>query len=268
MVFLPGLAATSRLWAATAKAMAHEHRVVLLDLPGFGSTPAPMDGMTVKNLAGEVATTLRDADLGEVIIVAHSLGSMIALEIAANNAQVRALVLVSGATSSLFRLYHEPLEVLRSSPRVVLHYLLLLCAAGMPFAASVLPPVLARFAWLRRVALRPFVGNPDVLSYEDISILVSGFGTWNAWRLARWGGQFDLERLSSQLTTLPIYAASGTCDGLSSADDRRYYESLVVHPDRLTVWDAVGHAPMIENREAVLLWLRQTVQKCSGVPQP
>jgi pimeloyl-ACP methyl ester carboxylesterase len=59
------------------------HRVVTLDLRGCGKSDRPKDGYEMASLADDVAALCRQLSLPRPVIVGHSLGGMIAIEMAA-----------------------------------------------------------------------------------------------------------------------------------------------------------------------------------------
>jgi pimeloyl-ACP methyl ester carboxylesterase len=91
VVFLHGLFGQGRNWTQLAKALAAEHRVLLLDLPDHGRsawTQAPPDGKGFDLI--EVADTIA-AELGTgdpVALVGHSLGGKVAMVLALRHPDV------------------------------------------------------------------------------------------------------------------------------------------------------------------------------------
>ena len=79
IVFIAGLQGSTRYWGRAFDVLATDHRVIYVDLLGFGRSPWPDSEYTLDDQLGAVRRTL--VDLGatrDVIIVAHSFGSIIA----------------------------------------------------------------------------------------------------------------------------------------------------------------------------------------------
>ena len=75
-----------------------QHRVLSVDLPGHGGSAAPADGYSIPVLATEIAALIRELALDRPVVVGHSLGGLIALELAATHPEaVRAIVMVDPA---------------------------------------------------------------------------------------------------------------------------------------------------------------------------
>ncbi len=59
------------------------HAVATLDLRGCGSSDRPEDGYDIPTLADDVAWLCRDVGIAKPVVVGHSLGGMIGIELAA-----------------------------------------------------------------------------------------------------------------------------------------------------------------------------------------
>jgi len=85
IVFLHGLAASGSYWGAAYDPLAGSHRLVFPDLLGFGRSPRPLSGYGPDDHATAVAKCLHE--IGTVdepaLLVGHSLGTLIALRVAA-----------------------------------------------------------------------------------------------------------------------------------------------------------------------------------------
>lgn len=87
LVLLHGRGNAASTWFPLLPALARTHRVLALDLPGFGGsspTPGPLRtaGEGLRFFAEPVETVLADLAPGPMTLVGHSLGGLVALELA------------------------------------------------------------------------------------------------------------------------------------------------------------------------------------------
>ena len=123
LVLVHGLAGSWRWWRPALPALAAEHTVHLLDLPGFGELPR-LRAFQLDRALDWLASWARAAALGPADLVGHSLGAVLCARLAARHPEtVRRLVLVAPAglpartaTGSALPL---ALELLRSRPRLL-----------------------------------------------------------------------------------------------------------------------------------------------------
>lgn len=98
---LHGWADTGQTFSSLAKELIKDNedtKVVLLDLPGFGSTQTPPKPWELKDYAEFVAEFTRKADLKTVVIVGHSNGGAIAITgLASGVLEADKLVLIASA---------------------------------------------------------------------------------------------------------------------------------------------------------------------------
>jgi len=93
LVFLHGFALDARMWRRQVEAFASDHRVILVDLPGFG--PQARDVGAVEPQA-EVARALDVAKIDRAHVVGTSFGAAVAIDFAlAQPKRVRSLVLAA-----------------------------------------------------------------------------------------------------------------------------------------------------------------------------
>jgi pimeloyl-ACP methyl ester carboxylesterase len=98
IVLLPGLGNRRFVWAEVVLALADTHRVYSCDLRGYGA-PWQGSGFGLKDLAEDVALFLRELDIADAIVMGHSQGGFVALELVlAYPALVRSLVLLASAS--------------------------------------------------------------------------------------------------------------------------------------------------------------------------
>ncbi len=94
VVFLPGVGGTTRYWASRVATLANDHRLLLIDMLGFGRSHKPWTTYSIERHVTELHHVL--AHIGPVTIVGHSFGAIAAVAYAARHpSHVHALVLVS-----------------------------------------------------------------------------------------------------------------------------------------------------------------------------
>lgn len=94
LVFIAGLGGTTRYWETRVTELAQEHRIVLVDLLGFGQSPKPWVKYSVERHVDALQRVL--APLGPVTLVGHSLGAQIAAAYSARHPDnIESLVLIS-----------------------------------------------------------------------------------------------------------------------------------------------------------------------------
>jgi len=102
LILLHGLGADRLLWNAVATLLATKFRVIVPDLRGHGSTPAPSGSqLTLPELGADVLRLLDQKQITSAHIVGHSSGGFLAIRIALDHPErVRSLIVVSGAAYS------------------------------------------------------------------------------------------------------------------------------------------------------------------------
>jgi pimeloyl-ACP methyl ester carboxylesterase len=83
LVFVPGWCCDRTLFAPQVDRFRRSRRVVALDLRGCGASPVTEDGYDIPSLAADVGALCDDLGLEQPVLVGHSLGGMIGLELAA-----------------------------------------------------------------------------------------------------------------------------------------------------------------------------------------
>jgi len=97
-VFLHGSGCDSTDWSPTIQGLPADFRPVTLDFRGHGRAGAPNAPFTLQDLAGDVVRLTTELGFQSVLLVGHSLGGMVAVEVARRCERVAALVLLEGWT--------------------------------------------------------------------------------------------------------------------------------------------------------------------------
>jgi pimeloyl-ACP methyl ester carboxylesterase len=82
-VFVPGWCCDHTFFQPQFDYFKSSHSVISLDLRGCGSSGQPQDGYDIPTLADDVAWLCRHLDLEKPVLVGHSLGGMIGIDLAA-----------------------------------------------------------------------------------------------------------------------------------------------------------------------------------------
>lgn len=99
VVLIHGVGLRSESWARQVPALAERFTVIAVDLPGHGES-TPFDAQpTLADYAGRIAEVI-DRHVGPAVIAGHSLGALIALEIATRHPDLCAGV---AALNAIFR---------------------------------------------------------------------------------------------------------------------------------------------------------------------
>ncbi len=95
LVFVHGFPLSSAAWQKQIDAFQSTHRVVALDLRGFGGSEARPGAVAMAQYASDLRELITQLGLGPVVLVGHSMGGYIALAFAREfPALLRGLVLV------------------------------------------------------------------------------------------------------------------------------------------------------------------------------
>ncbi len=234
LLYIHGLGGNWQNWLLSIPPLMETHRVVAMDLPGFGFSELPAEAISIQGYA-RVVDALCDALHIEVAaVVGNSMGGFIGAELALSlPTRVERLVLVSAAGLSI---EDQPREPLLGAAR-------LLSANARYFIER--RDLVVRRPRLRRAALQTVIRYPEKLSPPLTWELLSGVGK---------PGYVDAldalmsysfrERLAE--ISMPVLIVWGRNDMLVPVGDSRRFEELIGDNARRIVFDDTGHAPMIE----------------------
>lgn len=83
LILLHGYAQTSQMWKAVIPALAERFRVIAPDLPGFGNSDIPTDGLDMKTAAIRIHALAKQLGITKARVVGHDIGLMVAYAYAA-----------------------------------------------------------------------------------------------------------------------------------------------------------------------------------------
>ena len=99
VVLLHGLASTCRIWDFVAPILARDFAVIAVDQRGHGDSGKPDHGYDFASVGGDVAAMLEGRGIERPVLVGHSWGADVALELAvARPEMLQGIVFVDGGT--------------------------------------------------------------------------------------------------------------------------------------------------------------------------
>lgn len=102
MVFVHGWSCDHRYFAPQIERFSRDHRTIAVDLRGHGASDAPQQEYTMSAFADDVAWLCRELGAEKPVVVGHSMGAVIALQLAAEHPTVpSAIVMIDGGTRTM-----------------------------------------------------------------------------------------------------------------------------------------------------------------------
>ena len=99
VVLLHGLASTCRIWDFVAPILARDFSVIAIDQRGHGDSGKPEQGFDFASVGSDVAALLEGRGIQRPVLVGHSWGADVALELAvAHPVLLQGIVFVDGGT--------------------------------------------------------------------------------------------------------------------------------------------------------------------------
>ena len=99
LLFLHGTGCDASDWRAVIERVPGEQRCIAPDFRGHGQSTVPTQAFSLTDLANDVSRLTDHLNLQELVIIGHSLGGMVAMEVARHSSSVAGLVLLEGWTS-------------------------------------------------------------------------------------------------------------------------------------------------------------------------
>jgi pimeloyl-ACP methyl ester carboxylesterase len=228
------------------------HRLIFYDLRGHGlSQPKGTAPFTIRQLAEDLLAVIEAADVDEVVIVGHSIGGMIALELcklrpSLVGSSIKGLVLanttyrpaaesfgIGGAViSRLERFTRRPLDVLGSQ------------AVPIDRLRNILPP---SDLFFMAVSLTAFGREPSARQVDLIYDMMSETPTDVLFDLVKAYRSFDVRSFLPEVS-VPVLVIGGSHDRLT-LPEASIFMSEQLPKAELHVLDGCGHMTMLERHD-------------------
>jgi len=255
LVFVHGLSGCWENFLEQLPAMAREHRVLTLDLPGFGYSPMPSQKITISGYARLLDALLGQLGIDAAAVVGNSMGGFIATELAiACPQRVERLVLISAAGISTREplaglsprlASRSPIPVLTRSERVL---------AGTAAWLASKSDTVARRERLRELTLATVVRHPGRLPAPLAAEQLRGAGKPGFLQAFEAIIHYDVEERLKEIAC-PTLIVWGDHDRLVNVRDADVFAALI--PDsRKVIFEDTGHMAMLERPAAFNALLR------------
>lgn len=245
LVLLHGMGESHVGWRPVIDALAADHDVIAIDLPGFGESPSLPAYVppTAANLAAAVEATLDREGVDRYDVAGYSLGARVALDLA-RSPRVRSVIAIGPDGLG------TPLERMGG-------YVGLLAGRGVAMALAPAADQLSRTP-LGRMFF--FSGNrslPWQLAPSDARELLTGFAASPAYDLVNWVGMFDVP---THLHTIeqPVLFLQGTADPITNQVLR--YLPLIAHAE-LKLLPGLNHVPISDDPAGLVSHINEFLQR-------
>ncbi len=243
LVLLHGILLSSDIWVHQLTDLAERHRVVAIDLRGHGRSTTGERPTTIATMADDVRDVLEALKLRQCLLVGHSMGGMVALQVAHDlppEERHRLLCGVALVASAAGPVLNLPGSTAMTKLGVPAWSQVLLAAERLGVWA--LPAEDLRW-WLTRLSFGPEPSPAQVRFTEQLHHTVS------ASTLAQLLPDVALFDLSEELADIdvPVLVVAGSKDKLIPTRHARRMASSLPRAE-LVELARCGHTPMLERR--------------------
>jgi pimeloyl-ACP methyl ester carboxylesterase len=244
LVFVHGLIERWTQWVEQLSVFASSHRVIALDLPGFGYSPMPAEGISISGYARTIEQLLDALEVSAAVFVGHSMGGFASAQLAINCPQlVDRLVLVSPAGLSTYNNDRNLRLVaqMRRFKRIVNAYHARVARHAELFARH---PRLRLLEPTTHIVAR----HSDRLPAPFVEEFVRGLGAPGFIEGMEANFNYDYRDRLKEIAC-PTLIVWGERDRVVSAKDADIYERLIPNAHKVILRDT-GHMAMIERPAA------------------
>jgi len=237
LIFIHGLSGCWQNWLENIPYFARDHRVIAIDLPGFGASEMPTEPISIKGYGATMDDLMTELEIDSAQIVGNSMGGFIGAELAIQYpARVERLVLVAAAGLSVEYIRTQRKKGLRHQAENVVFF-------NLGWIASRSHTVAARRR-LRSALLLIVAAHPQKLPAALTIEQVKGSGKPGFSDALEAMFHYPLrDRL--QKIGCPTFIVWGDKDRLVPVRDAAVFEKLI-DDARAVIYKDTGHVTMME----------------------
>lgn len=259
LIFIHGLSGCWQNWLEQLPHFARDHRVIAVDLPGFGQSEMPVEDISISNYADAIDALMTEIGIDAARLVGNSMGGFIGAELAIQHpARVERLVLVAAAGLSIESIRTERTHGLRHRAENVVFFSLGNLASRSHQVA--LRPRL-RAALLLLVAAHPAKLPGPLAAQQVLGSGKPGFSDALE-AMCRYPLRDRLEKISC-----PTLIVWGDKDRLVPLKDASVFEKLI-SDSRKIIYKDTGHVSMMERPARFNEDVRAFLEEAPGEKQP
>lgn len=247
LLLLHGVAGSWTTWTPLLRAADGygDRGLVLVDLPGWGSSPAPAVPIGIDDTVRVLIEVLDALGVDAVDVVGHSMGAFVALHLGvAVPDRIRTIGLVSGTTFAATDAARHPVRGVMALPAFAL------LRAGLAVTRSAAVPMLRGLAHvgLLRLLAAPVFTHVRALDRSVLDAFVEELRPAGFLAAAAAAGVYDTEQWRTVRS--PVTAIAGRDDVFARVDDLERLADVL--PDvRTVLLDDCGHFAHVEHPTAV-----------------
>lgn len=261
IVMLHNGGTSSTIWRHQVDDLAAAHRVVAVDLPGFGSSPRPATPVRLDDLVAVVDGLIRTEDLAPALLVGNCMGTNVAVSLARRSPDLVTGVLAinplteasfsGGRIGWLHRMEHHaaaPTRALRSLSRRVR-------------PPGIVGPLTLRFQLGDKGVAAGLHHDPEMLACQvradQLPALVDVLDDMGSY------GALDSEDPEDPELGVPLWIAWGEQNRVLSRR-RAAHLARTLHAERVELLRGCGHLPMLEDPDAVTALVEEMVERSAA----
>jgi pimeloyl-ACP methyl ester carboxylesterase len=260
ILMIHGLSGCWQNWLENIPFFARDHRVVAIDLPGFGESEMPAEKISISNYADTVDALLDVLEIDQPVrLVGNSMGGFIGAELAIRYpARIERLVLAAAAGLSVETIRTERQEGLRHRAENVAFF-------NIGWLAS-RSPTITRRKRLREAVLLLVAAHPAKLPPELTFELVKGSGKDGFNDALEALCNYPIRKRLGEIEC-PTFIVWGDKDRLVPTKDASVFEELI-DDSRKVIYKDTGHLTMLERPARFNRDVHEFLQEEPGDQQP